>query len=96
MSSFTRSDLIDVVQSAAGISKPAAKGVVDAVFDKVWERLLEGDIVKLAGLCTLSTKQQDARTHRNPHTGDKVVIGPKRVVRVRLSQKLQDAVAEVS
>ena len=53
--------------------------VVDIFFDEIATRLAEGGRVELRGFGTFSTRQRDARTGRNPRTGDAVDVPAKKV-----------------
>ena len=53
--------------------------VVDIFFEEITTRLAEGGRVELRGFGTFSTRQRDARTGRNPRTGEAVKVPSKRV-----------------
>ena len=53
--------------------------VVDLFFDEIAQRLAEGGRVELRGFGTFSTRQRDARSGRNPRTGDSVDVPAKKV-----------------
>ena len=53
--------------------------VVDLFFDEIAQRLSEGGRVELRGFGTFSTRQRDARSGRNPRTGDSVNVPAKKV-----------------
>lgn len=53
--------------------------VVDIFFDEITARLAEGGRVELRGFGTFTTRQRDARTGRNPRTGESVEVPAKRV-----------------
>ncbi len=53
--------------------------VVDIFFEEITSRLAEGGRVELRGFGTFSTRQRDARTGRNPRTGEAVDVPAKRV-----------------
>ncbi|RIV82414.1 integration host factor subunit beta [Aurantiacibacter xanthus] len=53
--------------------------VVDLFFDEIAQRLSEGGRVELRGFGTFSTRQRDARSGRNPRTGDSVDVPAKKV-----------------
>lgn len=53
--------------------------VVDLFFDEIAQRLSEGGRVELRGFGTFSTRQREARTGRNPRTGDSVSVPAKKV-----------------
>ena len=53
--------------------------VLDIFFDEITERLAEGGRVELRGFGTFSTREREARTGRNPRTGEAVEVPSKRV-----------------
>ncbi len=53
--------------------------VVDVFFEEITQRLAEGGRVELRGFGTFSTRERDARTGRNPRTGESVDVPAKRV-----------------
>ena len=53
--------------------------VVDVFFDEIATRLAEGGRVELRGFGSFSTRAREARTGRNPRTGDAVEVPAKRV-----------------
>lgn len=53
--------------------------VVDIFFDEIAQRLAEGGRVELRGFGAFSTRQREARTGRNPRSGDAVSVPSKRV-----------------
>ena len=53
--------------------------MVDIFFDQVSERLAEGGRVELRGFGAFSTREREARTGRNPRTGEAVDVPAKRV-----------------
>lgn len=55
------------------------EAIVTTFFDSIVERLAENGRVELRGFGAFSTRARDARTGRNPRTGDMVAVGAKRV-----------------
>ena len=52
---------------------------VDTFFDEIAGRLADGGRVELRGFGAFSTRQRDARSGRNPRTGESVSVPEKRV-----------------
>ena len=52
---------------------------LDVFFDEIAERLAQGGRVELRGFGAFSTRQRDARSGRNPRTGETVDVPGKRV-----------------
>ena len=72
-------DLIETLKSKAGLSRKESAAVVGLFFDEMAEALASGDRVEIRGLCSFFVKQYDAYTGRNPKTGEKVKIKPKKL-----------------
>ncbi|WP_298091962.1 integration host factor subunit beta [uncultured Sphingomonas sp.] len=53
--------------------------IVTTFFDSIIRRLSENGRVELRGFGAFSTRPRDARTGRNPRTGEKVAVDAKRV-----------------
>ncbi|MEJ6010115.1 MULTISPECIES: integration host factor subunit beta [Novosphingobium] len=53
--------------------------VVDIFFDEISERLAQGGRVELRGFGAFSTREREARTGRNPRTGESVSVPGKKV-----------------
>jgi integration host factor subunit beta len=64
--------------------------VVCTIFDEVSGALARGDRVELRGFGTLSVKQRDARTGRNPRTGASVAVADKIIPFFRGGRRLRE------
>jgi len=53
--------------------------IVNVFFDQIVERLSEDGRVELRGFGAFSTRGRDARSGRNPRTGETVSVDAKRV-----------------
>lgn len=67
-----------------------AERIVDTVFDEIIEALARGDRVELRGFGAFSVKERDARTGRNPRTGESVEVEEKRVPFFKTGKLLRD------
>ncbi|MCM8730754.1 integration host factor subunit beta [Hephaestia sp. GCM10023244] len=55
------------------------EAIVSTFFDEITDRLAENGRVELRGFGAFSTRARDARTGRNPRTGETVKVNAKRV-----------------
>jgi len=62
-----------------GLSIKEIDHIVTIFFDEISQRLAEGGRVELRGFGAFSTRGRDARTGRNPRTGETVAVDAKRV-----------------
>ena len=75
-----RSELVQKVADAhPDLSPREVEAIVTTVFDEIVDRLARGGRVELRGFGAFSTRARDARTGRNPRTGDTVAVNAKRV-----------------
>jgi integration host factor subunit beta len=76
---MNRLDLVATLKKECNISKADAAAVVELFFNEMSEALSNGDRVEIRGLCSFYVKKYKSYTGRNPKTGDKVKIPPKKL-----------------
>ena len=64
--------------------------VVDLFFDEIAQRLAEGGRVELRGFGAFSTREREARTGRNPRTGEAVDVAAKRVPYFKAGKEIRE------
>lgn len=64
--------------------------IVDSVFERITQALVDGDRVELRGFGAFSIKQRDARTGRNPRTGETVEVDAKRLPFFKTGKALRE------
>jgi integration host factor subunit beta len=75
-----RSELVQkLCQDFPDLTQREIETVVGAFFDSVSDQLAKGGRVELRGFGAFSTRKRDARTGRNPRTGEAVDVDAKRV-----------------
>jgi len=75
-----RSELVQMLSDDnPGLSIKEIDRIVSIFFDEISDRLAEGGRVELRGFGAFSTRARDARTGRNPRTGETVDVDAKRV-----------------
>ncbi|MEL7121477.1 MAG: HU family DNA-binding protein [Bacteroidota bacterium] len=91
---MNKGDLINKVAEKTGLSKNQAGEALNAVLDSMGEALKAGDKVTLIGFGTLSVSRREARTGRNPQTGETIEIAAKNIVKFKPGKELADSVNE--
>ena len=69
---MNKSDVIQDVAGASGVGRSDVEKVIDAFFDTVRSAVSKGDRVAWPSFGSFSTTQRQARTGRNPRTGEPV------------------------
>ena len=88
---MTKQDLIEKV-AETGMSKKQAGVAVNAILDAIQDSLAAGEKVSLVGFGSFSVNKRDARTGRNPRTGEPLKIKAKKVPVFKAGKALKDAV----
>lgn len=92
---MTRSELILKLSKAnPHLYQQDLEKVVVTVFDEIMAALSRGDRVELRGFGTFSVKKREARTARNPRTGESVEVKPKATPSFRMGKELRDRLNE--
>ena len=75
-----RSELVQMLAADnPDLSGRDIEALVTTSFDEMSKRLAAGGRVELRGFGAFSTRARDARTGRNPRTGELVAVDAKRV-----------------
>jgi DNA-binding protein HU-beta len=89
---MNKADIIDKVHEVVGGTRADAERAVETMIDAIAESLKKGKEVSIAGLGIFATKTRNARTGRNPRTGESIDIPSMRVPKFRAAKALKDAV----
>ena len=89
---MNKADLIETVFNKIGGTKKSAEEAVETVFDTITKTLAKGDEVAISGFGTFLSKKRQARTARNPRTGEAVQVAAMQVPKFRAGKGLKEAV----
>ncbi len=89
---MNKAQLIDAISANAGLTKADAKKALDAFVETTTDALKNGDRVALVGFGSFSVSERNARTGRNPQTGQPITIEAKKVVKFKAGSELNDIV----
>ena len=79
MATITRMNLADALRTRFGLTASDANKMIDIIFDEIEQSLIHGEEVKITRFGTFKILFKSARVGRNPKTGERVQIVPKRV-----------------
>jgi integration host factor subunit beta len=85
-------DLIQALKNSNNLSRLEAEKIVTLFFNQMAEALAQGERVEIRGLCSFFVKKYKAYTGRNPKTGEKVRIAPKKLPFFKVGKELKDRV----
>ena len=90
---MNKSELIDAIAiKAPDVTKQAIGEIITAFIESVTDCLKNGDDVTLIGFGTFKVGKREARTGRNPRTGEAIKIAAANVPKFSPGKGLKDAV----
>jgi DNA-binding protein HU-beta len=87
-----KGQLIDGIARDAGLSKTDAGRALDSLLGTVEQTLRRGDDVSITGFGKFSVTRREARTGRNPQTGETVRIKASNTPKFSAGASLKQAV----
>ncbi|OZB98037.1 HU family DNA-binding protein [Paenibacillus sp. XY044] len=89
---MNKQDLYNKVVEKTDYTKKDVETATNAVFEVIIEALANGEKVSISGFGEFESRQRNARTGRNPQTGEPVEIAAKKVPAFKPKKALKDAV----
>lgn len=91
MVGMIRSELIQkIAEENPHLYQRDVERIVNTIFEEIIEAMARGDRVELRGFGAFSVKKREARTGRNPRTGDSVQVEQKHVPFFKTGKLLRD------
>ena len=76
---MTKSDMAERLAAKLNITKQQAEVIINVFTNSVIEALSKGDKVEIRGFGSFRVRHRSAKEGRNPKTGAKVFVPPKKV-----------------
>ncbi len=97
---MNKSDLVLALSARTGLSRTDATKAVEAIFDAdaglIVGAMKTGAKVQITGFGTFEAKKRNARTGRNPRTGEEIRIASTVSPAFRAGKALKDAVKNIT
>ncbi len=87
---MNKSELIKTLADEANLSMEDSSMVVNTFVSCMKDSLLAGERVEIRGFGSFKVKEYEGYTGRNPKTGDKVSVEPKRLPFFRAGKELKE------
>lgn len=91
---MNKTELVAAIAEKTELSKKNAEKALAAVLDTIAETLAAGEKVQLVGFGTFETREREARTAKNPRTGETVEVPASRTPAFKAGQALKNKVAK--
>jgi integration host factor subunit beta len=89
---MTKAALVEEVSRVADLTKKHSEVIVDTVFRSIIVALRRGEKIELRGFGSFRLRQREPRKGRNPKTGDRVDVPPKKVPYFKPGKELKELI----
>ena len=89
---MNNSELVDILKNRTFVSAKEARNFCDTFFGAIMESLGREDRVEIRGFGSFTVKKYKSYTGRNPKTGEKITVPPKKLPFFRVGKELKEIV----
>ena len=89
---MTKAVLVEEVAQVTDLTKKHAEVIVETVFGSIMDALRRGEKIELRGFGSFRLRQREPRKGRNPKTGDRVDVPPKKVPYFKPGKQLKELI----
>ncbi len=87
---MNKSELVKALAEESSLPLEDASLVVNTFVDAMKDALIEGDRIEIRGFGSFKVKEYDGYAGRNPKTGERVSVIPKRLPFFRAGKELKE------
>src|SRR5579875_1729967 len=91
---MTKAELIEALSNKLPLPKADAERAINILLDDIIAALKQGERVNISGFGTFSVSSRQARTGRNPKTGEAIQISASRSAKFKPGKQLKDSLNE--
>ena len=89
---MNKTELTAALAEKTGSNKKDAEKAINAFVDVVTEALANGEKIQIVGFGSFEVKTREARTARNPRTGEEINIEASKAPVIKAGKALKDSV----
>ncbi len=89
---MNKSELIEKLAQRCGISIIQAEEVVTLIYRKMRDTLVSGGRIEIRGFGSFVVKEYGAYEGRNPKTGEKIAVPPKKLPFFKVGKELKERI----
>jgi len=89
---MNRSDLIEILAQDQKLPLKTAESIVATLISAMEETLVKGENIEIRGFGSFSVRAYDAYNGRNPKTGTRIEVKPKKLPFFKVGKELREAV----
>ena len=89
---MTKSEVIEELAAELNIEIHEARDIVNTILTAMLDALVKGDSIQLRGFGTFSIRKYESYVGRNPKTGERATVKPKKLPFFKPGKHLAQAV----
>ena len=89
---MNKSDLIAALAAKENLADRRAMDIINLIFKKFTETLQKGDRIEIRSFGSLTVREYNAHAGRNPKTGKKIEVRPKKLPFFKVGKELKGMV----
>jgi len=89
---MNKSELTETLAQKQKLTNSEAAKIISTLLNSMSEALGNGENVEIRGFGSFSVREYDSYTGRNPKTGEKVTVKPKKLPYFKVGKELREAV----
>ena len=93
---MTQKEIVKQISERIGLTQLKTKDIVQQTFDAIVDTLIEVGRIELRNFGVFEVKMRKARKARNPRTGERVDVEPKKVVTFKPGKEMEDRVRKLA
>lgn len=93
---MNKSELIEALADEMQLPVREAASITNTIIDTMTEALGNGDSIEIRGFGSFVVKEYGSYTGRNPKTGEKIKVAPKKLPFFKVGKDLRESVNKSS
>lgn len=89
---MTKSELVELIASKRSLPQKHVEAVVNGIIEAMVDAMMRDERIEIRGFGNFTIRHYDAYNGRNPKTGDKVKVPPKRMPFFKVGKDLRERV----
>lgn len=89
---MNKSELIEALAEEIKVPIREAASITNTIIETMSEALAKGDSIEIRGFGSFVVKEYESYTGRNPKTGDKIKVSPKKLPFFKVGKELREKV----
>ncbi len=89
---MNKSEMIEAMSQKLNLPQREAGSVINSILDSMTDALAKGDNIEIRGFGSFTVKEYETYYGRNPKTGEKIEVKPKKLPFFKVGKELKEIV----